>query len=238
MGIQAKKALMVVTSHPVLGDTGRETGFYYEELAVPYWALRDTGLNVDIVSIEGGVAPVDPNSLPQKGRSAAVQRFLDDKDCIDQILHTPPVEAVEVSDYRLVYLPGGHGAMWDFPDDVALADLISEAAARDWVVGAVCHGVAGLLSGCKPDGRPFLEGRRVNAFTNEEEVGVGLQDVVPFLLESRIRTLGGVFEQGPSFEAYAVRDGLLVTGQNPASSGLVAEALVTALALQEVGQSL
>lgn len=233
MGIQPKKALMMVTSHSVLGETARATGFYYEELAIPYWALKDAGLEVDIASIQGGAAPVDPSSLPEEGRHEAVQRFLDDEASIIQIQDTLAVEEVDMNDYRLVFLPGGHGAMWDFPESMALANLISEAAARQWVIGAVCHGVAGLLDAIHLDGSALLEGRRVNSFTNEEEVGIGLQDVVPFLLESRIRALGGLFEQGPNFAAYAVRDGLLVTGQNPASSPLVAEALLEALREQE-----
>ncbi|MGO3859097.1 MAG: type 1 glutamine amidotransferase domain-containing protein [Neisseriaceae bacterium] len=233
MAIQAKKALLVVTSHSALGDTGRTTGVYYEELAIPYWALMDAGLSVDIASIQGGEVPIDPNSLPQEGRHEAVQRFLDDEASVSQIQQTLVLDEVDMNEYRLVFLPGGHGAMWDFPDSMELANLISEAAARHWVIGAVCHGVAGLLSAICLDGRPLLEGRRVSAFTNEEEVGIGLQDVVPFLLESQIRTLGGLFEQGQNFGAYAVRDQLLVTGQNPASSALVAEALLGALKAQE-----
>ncbi|MBP6863331.1 MAG: type 1 glutamine amidotransferase domain-containing protein [Neisseriaceae bacterium] len=234
MTIQAKKALMIVTSHAQLGDTGRATGFYFEELAVPYWALRSAGLTVDIASIQGGTAPVDPNSVPETGQHEAVQRFLADSACMSQIQQTLALEDVDMAAYRLVFLPGGHGAMWDFPESMALANLISEAAARGWVIGAVCHGVAGLLDAIRLDGSPLLAGRRVNSFTNEEEVGIGLQDVVPFLLESQIRSLGGQFEQGPNFEAYVVRDELLVTGQNPASSAAVAESLLAALRQQEI----
>lgn len=230
------RILIVVTSHDTLGDTGRRTGFYYEELAAPYNAFTDAGYEVDIASIRGGEAPFDPTSLSSEGgRPPAVDRFLNDRAAVDKIERTLPIDRVDAADYDAVFLPGGHGTMWDLPTNAALARLI-EAAFRDGkVIGAVCHGVAGLLSARAPDGTPLVMGRRVNAFTDAEEEAVGLTEAVPFLLESRLRELGAAFEGGPNFQAYVIRDGNLVTGQNPQSSAVVAEEVLAALRDQGLG---
>jgi putative intracellular protease/amidase len=225
------KILIVVTSHTAMGNTGRPTGFFYEELATPYWALVDAGFDVDIASIQGGPAGYDPSSLDvdASARPAPVTRFLADPTAMSKLAKTLPIEAVNEATYNAVFLPGGHGTMWDFPGSGALARIVGTLLDAGKVVGAVCHGPAGLLSAKRADGRPIVTGRRVNGFTDAEEQAVGLIQVVPFLLETRLREQGGLFENGPNFQPYAVRDGNLVTGQNPASSALVAENIIAAL---------
>lgn len=223
------KALIVVTSHENLGDTGRKTGFYYDEMSVPYWALADAGYSIDIASIKGGTPPFDVGSYGEIGkRPAAVQRFLDDPISMTKITETTPINAIDPTDYDAVFLPGGHGTMWDFTDP-GLATAIGKAWDNGAVIGAVCHGPAGLLNAVRADGLPVVHGLRVNSFTDEEERAVDLVDVVPFLTETELRKRGGLFEGTANFEAYAVRDGRLVTGQNPKSAEKVAKLMLEAL---------
>lgn len=229
------KALVVVTSHAVLGSVGRKTGFYFDEMASPYWALTDAGDEVEIASIEGGAAPIDPGSLGEEGkRPAAVQRFLEDSKSMAKLSATRPVAGIDVREYSAVFLPGGHGTMWDFTD-ARLAALIGTAWDNGAVIGAVCHGPAGLVHAKRADGKPLVDGLKVSSFTDEEEAAVQLTGVVPFLLESELRKRGAKFQPGPKFQPHAVRDGRLVTGQNPQSAGSVAELLVQALAEQRAG---
>ena len=197
-----------------------------------YWALTDAGHDITIASVKGGKPPIDPNSLdddPAK-RPAPVTRFLDDATASAKLENTPAVATLDVADYDAVFLPGGHGTMWDFAKNDDIARLVSGIYAKDGVVGAVCHGPAGLLGATKPDGTPLVAGLRVNGFTDSEENTVGLTDQVPYLLESRLRELGGKFEGKDDWAAFAVTDGRLVTGQNPQSAEKVGEQLVAALA--------
>ena len=201
-------------------------------MAAPYWALTDAGHDITIASVKGGKPPIDPNSLdddPAK-RPAPVTRFLDDATASAKLENTPAVATLDVADYDAVFLPGGHGTMWDFAKNDDIARLVSGIYAKDGVVGAVCHGPAGLLGATKPDGTPLVAGLRVNGFTDSEENTVGLTDQVPYLLESRLRELGGKFEGKDDWAAFAVTDGRLVTGQNPQSAEKVGEQLVAALA--------
>jgi putative intracellular protease/amidase len=231
--MMTRPILILTTSHDRIGDTGRATGFYWEELAVPYWALRDAGHAVVFASPKGGMPPADPSSARAEGRAPAVQRFLDDPDAMHALAHSLPVADAKAADYAGVFLPGGHGTMWDMSQTPAVGQIVGQVFDAGGVVGAVCHGPAGLLEARLPDGTPIVAGRRVNGFTDAEERAVGLADVVPYLLESRLRALGGLFEGNPSnFGPHAVRDGRLVTGQNPASSAAVARLLVAALADQ------
>lgn len=225
------RILIVVTSHGGLGDTGRPTGFYWEELAVPYWALRDAGHEVTLASIAGGEPPADPASLKTAPAEnpPAVQRFLGDAGAMAALRGAPALAAVMGEQPDGLFLPGGHGTMWDLPRSEHLADLVGRMVDDGRLVSAVCHGPAGLVAARRRDGRPVVEGRRVNAFTDSEERAAQLADVVPFLLESRLRGLGARFEGGPDFAPYAVRDGNLVTGQNPASAEPVARHLLAAL---------
>lgn len=229
--MSTKSILFIVTSHASLGeDSGEPTGLWLEELAAPYYAFADAGYRVDIVSISGGSVPIDPRSsadLDQKPPS--VERFLADDEALATIDNSPSIADVNGTMYDAIFLPGGHGTMWDLPSSQPLADLLAETYESGRVVAAVCHGPAGLVNVKLSNGDPLVKGREVSAFTNSEEAAVGLTDAVPFLLESRLADLGAVIRSGPDFEPFAVVDGNLVTGQNPPSSEKVAELVMGVL---------
>jgi putative intracellular protease/amidase len=188
------------------------------------------GVQVELASIAGGRVPVDPHSVAEKGKNPeSVERFLGDAAAMLQLKNSRAIDAVTSADeYAAIFLPGGHGTMWDLPSSQPLAQLMSQAWASGKVLAAVCHGPAGLVDVKDVDGKPLVSGRRVSAFTNTEEDAAGLTNAVPFLLETRIRELGAIYEKGPDFQAFAVRDGKLVTGQNPASSEDVARLVLEA----------
>lgn len=225
----SKSALLVLTSHTTLGNTGRGTGFYYDEMAAPYWALVDLGWDVTIASVAGGEAQPDPKTLvePDK-RPPMVARFMDDAVAMAKLHSTSKAADINPEDYQCVFLPGGHGAMWDFDTDT-IGQLVTRAWAHGAVVGAVCHGPAGLLQAKAEDGQPLVAGRRVNSFTDKETQQIELVGVEPFLLETRLRELGGLFECSDNFTSHAVRDGRLITGQNPQSTVAVCQLLTEAL---------
>ncbi len=226
-----RRALILLTSHAEKGETGEATGFFWEEFATPYWRLRDSGFQVELASVQGGAPPADPISEPKDGEPKSVQRFLDDPEAMAALRGTASLDQVSAAGYDLVYLPGGHGAMWDLGRDERVGRLVAQAYENGAVVAAVCHGPAGLLTARLSDGTPLVQGKRVNGFTNSEEAAVGLDSVVPFLLADELKRLGGQFERSQEdFAGYAVRDGRLVTGQNPPSSDKVAEAIMAALA--------
>jgi putative intracellular protease/amidase len=224
-----RNALLVLTSHTQLGSTGRGTGFYYDEMAAPYWALVDAGFDVDLASVQGGEAPPDPKTLvePDK-RPPMVARFMNDDEAMEKLRKTSKAEDIDGSAYDCVFLPGGHGAMWDF-DTPTIGKIVSDAWAAGAVVGAVCHGPSGLLQARRPDGEPLVKDLKVNSFTNAETVQIELVGVEPFLLESRLRELGAKFECSANFTSHTVRDGRLVTGQNPQSTAAIAKLLIEAL---------
>ncbi|MEM1046405.1 MAG: type 1 glutamine amidotransferase domain-containing protein [Pseudomonadota bacterium] len=227
---QTKTALIVLTSVDRIPGTDRPTGFYMDEMATPYFALRDRGIAIRFATISGGKPPIDPGSLGSEGdRKPNVQRFLDDADAMTALAEARPVAEFDATAFDLVFLPGGHGTMWDFAQSQALAALIGRAFDRGAVIGAVCHGPAGLVSATTASGRPIVEGRKINAFTDSEERAVQLEDTVPYLLESALREKGALFEGTDDFQSHAVRDGRLVTGQNPASVERVADLLIQAL---------
>jgi putative intracellular protease/amidase len=224
------KILMVTTSHASIGDSGHPTGVWFEELTTPYFAFIDAGVEVAIASINGGKVPIDPGSLKPAGENpASVDRFLKDTTAMRKIDTSLKIDDLSADDYAAVFLPGGHGTMWDLPNSAALAQLLSRAWINGKVVAAVCHGPAGLVNAKDAAGKPIVAGRRVSAFTNSEEQAAGLTKAVPFLLETRLRELGGRHESGPDFQPHAVRDGQLVTGQNPASSEAAAHLTLEAI---------
>lgn len=222
------KALFILTSHDKLGDTGKPTGFYWEELAAPYWILSDAGWQIELASIQGGKPPADPSSAEGDAMTDEVRRLLADEAVMNKLENTTKINDVEVSGCDIVFLPGGHGTMWDLPESKALGELLGQAFDKGAVVGAVCHGPAGLLSARLPSGDPLVHGRRVAGFTNSEEDAVGLSDVVPFMLEDQLKAQGGKHQKGPDWQPFAVADGKLVTGQNPASSAEVARLMLQA----------
>ncbi len=238
----APKVLVVATSHDQMGSTGHRTGVWLEELATPYYALLDGGVELTLVSIKGGAIPWDPCSLPaesgegpgekpeeQQEVPASVYRFLSDERAMASARNSPALASADPGSFDAVFLPGGHGPMWDAANDEELARIVGSMFDQGKVVAAVCHGPAGLVKARRQDGRPLVDGRRVSAFTNTEEEAVGLVAVVPFLLENRLKELGGFFERGPDWQPFAVQDGNLITGQNPQSSELVAWHVLTSL---------
>lgn len=232
--MQGLRALFVLSSTAEMPGTGAPTGWYADEFATPYFSLRDVGVEIDVASIEGGEAPVVPKSLGTgEDRKPNVARMLADDVASAAIRNTLAIADVQAEDYDVVFLPGGHGVMWDFAQSQKLADVVGKAFTRGAIVGAVCHGPAGLLSAVDGNGEPIVKGRRVNGFTDAEEHAVELQDVVPYLLETRMRDLGGIFEGTENFQSHAVRDGNLITGQNPASVEAVADLMLEALKAHE-----
>jgi putative intracellular protease/amidase len=228
----AKRILMIVTSNNRMGSSGKATGLWAEELAVPYYALVDAGAEVVLASPAGGRAPIDAGSLKPAGQNPpAVERLLKDAAAQAAIETTLRASAVDASAFDAVFFPGGHGTMWDLPGDAGVTHAVEQAFAHDKLIASVCHGAAGLVSAKRPDGQPVVHGKRVNSFTDAEETAVGLQAVVPFMLESRLRELGGQFEGAANWQPFVVRDGLLITGQNPQSSELVAHEVLGALGM-------
>ena len=224
------KILIVTTSHSELGISNKPTGMWLEELTTPYYRFVDAGVSVTIASVKGGAIPVDPSSQKALGEnSPSVERFLKAPKTYHAIKQSVAIEEVELSEYDAIFLPGGHGTMWDLPKCDRLAQIISEALAQNRVVAAVCHGSAGLVSAQTADGRSVVEGRKLSAFTNSEEEAVGLTQTVPFLLEAKLRELGADFRSADNFQEFAIADGNLITGQNPASSLLVADKVLETL---------
>jgi putative intracellular protease/amidase len=233
-----KRVLIIATSHSSLGNTGKATGVWAEELVVPYYQLIDAGASVDIATPKGGLLALDPGSLKPHGQNDAVtERFLADPAAQTKAQATRVVAAVDAASFDAVFFPGGHGTMWDLPMDAGVTRAVEAALAAGALIASVCHGAAGLVSARRDDGKSIVEGRRINAFTDAEEDAVGLSRVVPFQLESRLRDLGAIFEGAPNWQAFAVRDGQFITGQNPQSSKLVAQHMVEALGLTSLRQA-
>lgn len=217
----AKRILLALTSHDDLGGV-RKTGFYVPEAAHPYAVFAGHGFGVDFVSPKGGTPPMDGFD---PGDAAQVA-FLEDPEVRRKLAATPRPEAIDPGDYDAILYVGGHGTMWDFPDDARLARIGAAIYEQGGVVAAVCHGPAGLVNLTLADGTPLVAGKEVAAFTDDEERAVGLAEVVPFLLQSRLVELGARHTKAPNFEAHVVAHGRLVTGQNPASATGVAEQMV------------
>ncbi|MDP3403047.1 MAG: type 1 glutamine amidotransferase domain-containing protein [Brevundimonas sp.] len=221
--------LMVLTSHDQLGDTGRKTGFWLEEFAAPYYALKDAGAGIVLASPKGGQPPLDPKSDEPDAQSADTERFKADPAAQAALASTVELSSVKAGDFDAVFYPGGHGPLWDLANDTASIALIEAFARADKPTGFVCHAPGVLKSVNGPDGRPLVSGRKVTGFTNTEEEAVGLTDVVPFLVENVLMANGGDYSKGPDWGSYVVVDGKLVTGQNPGSSREAAGALLDLL---------
>ncbi|AKT43776.1 type 1 glutamine amidotransferase domain-containing protein [Chondromyces crocatus] len=223
------KVLVVLTSHDQLGDTGKKTGFWLEEFAAPYYVLKDAGLAVTLASPKGGQPPLDPKSDLPENQTEATKRFRADKEAQAQLASTKKLADVSAVDFDAIFYPGGHGPMWDLPDNTASIALIEAFTRAEKPVAAVCHAPVALVNARAKDGKYLVEGKRVTGFTNTEEAAVELEKVVPFLLEDRLKERGGVFSKAADFAPHIEVDGRLVTGQNPASSAPVAEALLKLL---------
>ncbi len=213
-----KRVLIVLTSHGALGSTGSRTGFWLEEFVVPYYVFLDSGFDVVVASPAGGAPPMDPKSSAPELESGAIRRFHGDAAAQEALNNTRPLSRIKFSEFDAVFFPGGHGPMWDLSSDPSVADLVSEFYNSGRPVGAVCHGSAALVRARDKKGEPIVKGKQVTGFSDTEEKGVGLDSVVPFLLEDRLKDLGGLYVRGPDWASFVVSDGKLVTGQNPASS--------------------
>ena len=223
------KVLIVLTSHDELGNTGEKTGFWLEELAAPYYVFRDAGAEVTLASPRGGQPPLDPKSASPDFQTAATRRFEADAAAKAALAATHRLADMAIGDYDAVFYPGGHGPLWDLASDAHSIALIEAALAAGKPVGAVCHAPAVLREVKGPDGAPLVKGKAVTGFSNSEEAAVALTDVVPFLVEDMLVAKGGSYSRGADWAPHVVRDGLLVTGQNPASSAPTAEALLDML---------
>lgn len=223
------KIVIVTTSHTEIPNIDVSTGVWYEELSAPYYAFLDAGIDVTLASIEGGDIPIDGRSLAETPLPDSVQRFHDDADALAASHGSLPVGAVKADDFDAIFLPGGHGTLWDFPDSPALSTLLASFLNQGKIVAAVCHGPAAFIGVTRQDGSNLIRGRSVTCFSDSEERAVHLDDKVPFLLESRLRDLGAQISTGPDFAPHIMEDGALLTGQNPKSSGPLAARVVAAL---------
>ena len=223
-----KKVLFVVTSHDKLGNTGEKTGFWIEELVAPYYELADKGIQIDIATPLGGQPPIDPKSADPSAATEDTKRFDNDAALQSKLKQTLKLADIKQADYDAVFYPGGHGPLWDLANDKNSIALIESFYTNNKPVAFVCH-APGALKEVKINGEYLVKGKKVTGFTNSEEEAVGLTDVVPFLLEDVLKQNGGIYSKTDDWQPYAVEDGLLITGQNPASSKLVAEKLLNLL---------
>ncbi|MCM3607830.1 type 1 glutamine amidotransferase domain-containing protein [Cupriavidus pauculus] len=223
------KILMVLTSHDQLGNTGKKTGFWLEEFAAPYYVFKDAGVQITLASPKGGQPPIDPKSDDPGAQTDATRRFQADAEGRRELASTRTLDQVDVGDFDAVFYPGGHGPLWDLAEDKRSIALIEAFDRAGKPVGAVCH-APGVLRHVKgADGQPLVKGRNVTGFTNSEEEAVQLTNVVPFLVEDMLKQHGANFSRTDDWGSYAITDGKLVTGQNPASSEAAAHALLKLL---------
>ena len=226
------KILMVLTSHDQLGNTGKKTGFWLEEFAAPYYAFKDAGAEVTLVSPKGGQPPLDPKSDEPDAQTAATRRFKADDAAQQALAHTGKLADVSAKAFDAVFYPGGHGPLWDLAQDANSIRLIEDMAAAGKPVVAVCHAPGVLREVKGANGKSFVDGKKVTGFTNSEEAAAKLTDVVPFLVEDMLVERGGEYNKGADYQPHVVTDGTLITGQNPASSEPAARALLRQLAEQ------
>lgn len=224
------KILVVLTSHADLGDTGRKTGFWLEELAAPYYVFKDAGVEITLASPAGGQPPLDPSSAKPDAQTDATRRFEADAEATAALADTRKLVDMRITDYDAVFYPGGHGPLWDLTNDAASVALIETAIAAGKPVALVCHAPGVLRDVKAADGQPLVRGKAVTGFTNGEEAAVGLTDIVPFLVEDMLGQKGGNYSKTADWGVHVVEDGLLITGQNPASSAKAAQMLLAKLA--------
>lgn len=220
------KVLMVLTSHDKLGDTGEKTGFWLEEFAAPFYVLKDAGAEIILASPKGGQPPIDPKSDQPDFQTDDTRRFENDDSAKQQLANTIRLENARPEDFDAVFYPGGHGPLWDLTDNADSLRLIETLYAAGKPVATVCHAPAVLVNAKDQDGKYLVENKNLTAFSNSEEDGVGLSQVVPFLLEDALKKRGAVYHKGEDWASFVQVDGHLITGQNPASSAETAQALL------------
>jgi putative intracellular protease/amidase len=224
--------LIILTSHDQLGNTGRKTGFWLEELAAPYYRFKEAGATITMASPKGGQPPLDPKSNEPAFQTELTRRFEADAAAMAELASTVRLDSVSQADFDAVFYPGGHGPLWDLAEDPSSIALIESFLVADKPVALVCHAPGVLRHTKTAAGRPLVEGKQVTGFTNSEEAAVELTDVVPFLVEDMLKTHGGIYSRGADWASHVVRDGLLITGQNPSSSGETAAVLLAQLQAQ------
>ena len=220
------KILMVLTSHDQLGTTAEKTGFWLEEFAAPYYVFKDAKAEITVVSPKGGKPPLDPKSAEPDFQTDDTRRFDNDSEAKSVLANTLRLADISADDFDAVFYPGGHGPLWDLAEDRDSISLIETMAAAGKTVAAVCHAPAVFRHARMPDGSPLVEGKSVTGFSNSEEEAVQLTEVVPFLLEDELQLKGGNYSKSSDWYPYVITDGNLITGQNPASSGPAAQALL------------
>lgn len=223
------RILIVLTSHSALGTTGEKTGFWVEEFTSPFYVLQDAGAVITIASPAGGQPPVDPKSEEEEAQTLTTKRFYADTKALDQVAHTKKLGEIKVDDYDAVFYPGGHGPLWDLAVDKDSIALIEGFYNKQKPIAFVCHAPVALLHVKAENGQPMVKGKKLTSFSNTEEEGAGLTEVVPFLLEDELVKLGAHYSKGADWSSYTQQDGLLITGQNPASSEAVAQLLLKTL---------
>ncbi|MGL4933237.1 MAG: type 1 glutamine amidotransferase domain-containing protein [Aeromonas sp.] len=223
------KILMVLTSHNRLGDTGQATGFWLEEFASPYYVFHDAGATLTLASPLGGQPPIDPKSFDESARTEATRRFDQDSSAQAALATTRPLASIDVNEFDAIFYPGGHGPLWDLAESPASIALIEQAIGQGKPVAAVCHAPAVLRHTKDNNGAPLVHGKRVTGFSNSEEDAVGLTEIVPFLIEEMLKENGADYHCAADWQSHVEQDGLLITGQNPASSDATAHALLGAL---------
>lgn len=224
------KILMVLTSHDELGTTGKKTGFWLEELAAPYYAFLDAGAEITLASPKGGQPPLDPKSDEPDSQTDETRRFHADSAAQAVLASTVKLDTVDQEAFDAVFYPGGHGPLWDLANDKHSISLIEQTLQAGKPVALVCHAPGVLRDVKNADGTPLVKGKKVTGFTNSEEEGVGLTEVVPFLVEDVLKQNEGLYSRGDDWQSYTVQDGLLITGQNPGSSAETAKVLLASLA--------
>ncbi|MBK5415466.1 type 1 glutamine amidotransferase domain-containing protein [Pseudomonas sp. TH31] len=224
------KVLMVLTSHDQLGDTGKKTGFWLEEFAAPYYTFKDAGAQLTLASPKGGQPPLDPKSDEPDAQTAATERFRKDSAAQSALASTVLLSSVKAEDFDAVFYPGGHGPLWDLAQDKHSIALIEAFYQAGKPVATVCHAPGVLRQVKDAQGQPLVKGKRVTGFSNSEEEAVQLTDVVPFLVEDMLKANGGIYTKAEDWASYVTTDGLLLSGQNPASSEATAKALLAKLA--------
>jgi putative intracellular protease/amidase len=221
------KILIVATSHTQLGDTGRKTGVWLEELAIPYYIFKEAGAVLTLASPQGGEIPLDPKSESILASTPTIRRFQKDLEAISDCAHSIPLNTLKAVDFDMVYVTGGNGALWDFPDNPILKELLQDFDRQHKILGFVSQGVAALLDLQNNAGEDFVKGRNLTAYSDSEQQVAGLTAVVPFSLESKLAAAGAVYTKGPDYRPYTVTDSNLIFGQNPISAREVSRGMIT-----------
>ena len=229
LGAISMKILMILTSHDRLGNTEQKTGFWLEEFTSPYYVFKDAQADITLASPKGGQPPLDPKSNDPSQQTESTHRFDADPEAQAVLANTVPLNSVNAADYDAVFYPGGHGPLWDLAEDPDSIAVIESMYAVGKTVSAVCHAPAVLRHTRAPDGTPLVKGKSVTGFSNTEEAAVELTEIVPFLVKDELKAKGGNYSKGEDWQSYTLTDGKLITGQNPASSAAVAQAVLAQL---------